>query len=33
MRSGVMDIQTAAQFVFAALAFGAMYVALLKDSL
>ena len=29
----VMDIQTTAQIVFAALAFGVMYVALLKDTL
>jgi hypothetical protein len=32
MRTGVMDIPTTAQFVFAALAFGALYVALLKDT-
>lgn len=33
MRSGVMDIQTIAQFVVGAIAFGALYVALLKDTM
>ena len=33
MRNSVMDIPTIAQFAFAALAFGAMYVALLKDTM